>query len=103
MRYARLALLAACLATLLSGSALAQGSASLSAPQGLKPFLLRADESPLHTFPRTPSFSWNPVRAAARYEFQLAKSPYFDESSILYSTSLKSPAVTTTCRPSADG
>ena len=43
MRYARLALIAACAATLLSGSALAQGDASLSAPQGLKPFLLRAD------------------------------------------------------------
>ena len=94
MRYARLALIAACAATLLSGSALAQGEASLSAPQGLKPFLLRADESPRHAFPRTPSFSWAPVRGASRYEFQLAKSPDFDESSVLYSTSLKSPAVT---------
>ena len=34
------------------------------------------------------------MRGAARYEFQLAKSPDFDESSMLYSTSLKSPAVT---------
>ena len=94
MRYASLALIAACAATLLSGSALAQGEASLSAPQGLKPFLLRADEAPSHVFPRTPSFSWVPVRGATRYEFQLAKSPAFEDSSMLYATSLKSPAVT---------
>lgn len=94
MRYASLALIAACAATLLSGSALAQGEASPSAPQGLKPFLLRADEAPSHVFPRTPSFSWVPVRGAKRYEFQLAKSPGFEDSSMLYGTSLRSPAVT---------
>ena len=44
---------------------------------------------------RTPSFSWTPVRGAARYEFQLAKSPDFDESSIVCTRPpLKSPAVT---------
>jgi hypothetical protein len=94
MRYVRLALLATLAATLLSGSALAQGSKSLSAPQGLKPFLLRASEPAVRDFPRTPSFSWAPTRGALRYEFQLAKTPNFQEGSIFWaSSSLKSPAV----------
>lgn len=94
MRYVRLVLLAACAATLLSGSALAQGEGSLSAPQGLKPFLLRASEPAVRDFPRTPSFSWAPIRGASRYEFQLAKTSNFQDGTIFWaSSSLKSPAV----------
>ena len=94
MRTVRLALLAACAATLLSGSALAQGEASLAAPQALKPFLLRASEPVARDFPRTPSFSWKPVRGATRYEFQLSKTPIFQEGTIFWaSSSLKGPAV----------
>ena len=94
MRYARFALLAALAATLLSGSALAQGEKSLSAPQSLKPFLLRASEPAAHDFPRTPSFSWAPTRGAVRYEFQLAKTPNFQDGTLFWaSSSLKSPAV----------
>lgn len=93
MRYVRLALLTACAATLLSGSALAQGEKSLSAPQGLNPFLLRANEAPAREFSRTPSFSWSPVRGAVRYEFQLAKNVSFNESSIFWVTgSVRGPA-----------
>jgi hypothetical protein len=92
MRYIRLALLAACAATLVTGSAFAQGQA-LSTPQGLKPFLLRANEPAVHEFSRTPSFSWSPVRGAVRYEFQLAKNISFDESSIFWVTgSVRGPA-----------
>ena len=94
MRYARLALIAVCAATLLSGSALAQGEGSLSAPRDLKPFLLRASEPAARDFPRTPSFSWAPTRGATRYEFQLAKTPNFQQGTIFWaSSSLKSPAV----------
>lgn len=94
MRYVRLALLAVCAATLLSGSALAQGESSLTAPRGLKPFLLRASEPAVHDFPRTPSFSWAPIRGASRYEFQLAKTPNFQDGTIFWaSSSLKSPAL----------
>ena len=94
MRYVRLTLLAACAATLLSGSALAQGEKSLQAPQGLKPFLLRASEPAVRDFPRTPSFSWAPTRGASRYEFQLAKTPNFQDGTIFWaSSSLRSPAV----------
>ena len=66
--------------------------ASLSAPQGLKPFLLRADEAPATPSPAPPRSRGRRCAALRRYEFQLAKSPDFDESSMLYSTSLKSPA-----------
>ena len=92
MRIARL-VLPVCAALVLPSLALAQNSAQPKAPTDLKPFLLRAGESVAHVFPRTPSFSWVPVRGALRYDFQLAKSPGFEESSVLYATSLKSPAV----------
>ncbi len=50
-----------------------------AAPQGLKAFLLRADEPVKHEFARTPSFSWLPVRGAIRYEFELSTSKAFTE------------------------
>lgn len=68
--------------------------AAISAPTGLKPFLLRADEAPTRSFSRTPSFAWKPVRGAIRYEFELAtKSKFTDGSLIWTTTSLKSPTV----------
>jgi hypothetical protein len=67
--------------------------ATLGAPSGLKAFLLRANEQPAHVFSRTPSFGWNPVRGAKRYEFVLATSPTFAGNAILWDdTSLQSPA-----------
>ena len=64
------------------------------APQGLKGFLLRADEPATTTFSRTPSFAWNPVRGAKMYEFQLSTSSVFREGGIIYSAAdLKSPTV----------
>jgi hypothetical protein len=67
-------------------------NAALPAPGGLKPFLLRADEAPARTFPRTPSFAWQPVRGAQRYEFELStKSRFTDGSMIWRSESLKMP------------
>ena len=63
-----------------------------SAPDGLHGFLLRVDESPSDVFSRTPSFAWNPVAGAVRYEFQLSTSGAFRESGIVYSdTSLTTP------------
>jgi hypothetical protein len=56
-----------------------------AAPQGLKAFLLRTDERVKHEFDRTPSFAWRPVRGALRYEFELATSRSFTESSIVWS------------------
>jgi hypothetical protein len=59
-------------------------NAGLAAPTGLKPFLLRADEAPARTFPRTPSFAWKPVRGAVRYEFELATKRNFNESTMIW-------------------
>jgi hypothetical protein len=72
------ALLGAILAT--SASAGAPG-----APTGLKAFELRPNESPTHTFSRTPAFAWRPVRGASCYEFELATSRSFDGSSVFWS------------------
>ncbi len=93
MRLARLVLL--CLVALtLTGSVQARVAAAPAAPQGLKPFLLRADEAPKREFSRTPSFSWLPVRGAMRYEFELSKNEAFTEAGIVWSEEqLKAPAV----------
>jgi len=84
-------LAAVVLATLVFAPA---ANAALPAPTGLKPFLLRADEAPTHTFPRTPSFAWKPVRGAVRYEFELATKSRFTDGSMIWRTdALKSPTV----------
>jgi hypothetical protein len=67
-------------------------NAGVAAPSNLKPFLLRADEAPTHTFPRTPSFAWKPVRGAVRYEFELATKSKFTEGTMIWrSETLKVP------------
>ena len=71
-------------------------------PQGLKAFLLRTDEPVKHEFDRTPSFAWLPVRGAIRYEFELATSKSFTESSIVWSNAndeFVAPTTTTTTTP----
>ena len=92
MRIARLAVI--CLAALaLTGAVQARTAAAPAAPQGLKAFLLRADEQAGHEFSRTPSFAWLPVRGAIRYEFELAKNHAFNEGAIFWSDEkLKVPA-----------
>jgi hypothetical protein len=93
MRIVRLAVL--CLVALaVTGSVQARSLAAPSAPDGLKAFLLRADEPAKHEFSRTPSFAWLPVRGAIRYEFELSKNSEFTEAGIFWSDEkLKVPAV----------
>ncbi len=55
-------------------------------PTGLHAFLLRSNEVVTHTFSRTPSFGWNPVPGARRYQFELATGPTFSDNSIVWST-----------------
>jgi hypothetical protein len=67
--------------------------AAPAAPKNLKAFLLRANEQPAHVFARTPSFAWNPVRGAKRYQFVLATSPTFAGNAIVWDdSSLTGPA-----------
>jgi hypothetical protein len=77
--------------TLVAGSAFAKSGAA-AAPSDLRAFLLRANEPVVHEFPRTPAFSWRPVRGAVLYEFQLAKTPSFAEGSRFWSTWARTPA-----------
>ena len=86
MRAARLALVAVVLlGTLLTATASAREAAAPGAPNGLRGFSLRPNESTTHTFSRTPAFAWNPVRGASCYEFELATSRTFDGSSVFWS------------------
>jgi hypothetical protein len=92
----RLSLVASLVALSLVGSARAGGDpvpiGQPAAPQGVKAFLLRADEPSGHTFSRTPAFAWRPVRGAVRYEFELATSARFSDNAMLWSaTDLHSP------------
>ncbi|HZT92256.1 MAG TPA: hypothetical protein VFA05_09470 [Gaiellaceae bacterium] len=68
---------------------------SAAAPSGLRAFLLTPKEAPLQYYPRTPSFTWNPVaRRGGTYDFQLATSMTFADASLLDDeTGLKVPAV----------
>ena len=87
------------LALALSGVAEARIDRPAITPQGLKAFLLRSDEPVKHEFDRTPSFAWLPVRGALRYEFELATSRSFTESSIVWSNAndeFVEPTTTTT-------
>ncbi|HEX5450362.1 MAG TPA: hypothetical protein VFW85_09930 [Gaiellaceae bacterium] len=76
----------------LSGGAVGGG---VAAPAGLHAFLLTPAEAPLQYYPRTPSFSWNPVGTrGGSYEFQLATSRNFADSNVLFDyAGLKIPAV----------
>jgi hypothetical protein len=68
-----------------------------AAPAHLHGFLLRADEPVDNSFPRTPSFAWNPVPAAVRYQFQLSTSSAFRESGLIYTaTNLTTPVAAPT-------
>jgi hypothetical protein len=85
MRAARLAILLFAVLSAIAAAAPAKNAAPLGAPSGLRGFLLRPNEDITHTFARTPSFAWNPVRGAACYEFELATSRTFQQSSIVWS------------------
>src|SRR5437867_8471527 len=68
-----------------------------AAPAHLHGFLLRADEPVEDSFSRTPSFAWDPVPGAVRYQFQLATSSSFRESGLVFTaTNLTTPVAAPT-------
>ena len=97
MRPARLLILLAA-AFVLATTAGSARSAD-AAPTGLHGFLLRADEPAATSFPRTPSFAWNPVPGALHYEFQLSLGDAFRDNSVIYAddnaaTPVEAPGIT---------
>src|SRR5688572_24763969 len=86
------------LATLVS-SAGAMQSAAPAAPKGLHGFMLRPSEPETHVFSRTPAFAWAPARGAACYEFELATSQSFGESSLVWSNVSTDQHSGKHCRP----
>jgi hypothetical protein len=86
--------IAAALFAVLAVCGPADAHVAARAPQGLHGFVLRADEPIVHTFARTPSFGWNPVRGARAYQFELATTPRFTEGGTVWSANgLRTPAV----------
>jgi hypothetical protein len=81
MSLLRLALIpVAALALVAPGQA---ATTALKAPTGVHAFL--ADkQSGEPTFSRTPSFAWNPVHGAAKYELALSTSPLFASSGLVW-------------------
>src|SRR6266571_7870062 len=97
MRAARPLLLLAILLAL--GATAGTARSQATAPSGLHGFLLRADEAVTTNFARTPSFAWNPVPGAFRYQFQLSLSNTFRDNSVIYAdgtatTPVEAPPVT---------
>jgi hypothetical protein len=87
MRTSRLATVcvAVLAATLVSGAALAKDAKRPAPPKNLRGFLLKPNEPFTQVFPRTPAFSWAPVRGARCYEFELATSRRFASNSVVWS------------------
>lgn len=83
-----LRLLSVCLvsigALLIPSTAIAKQSKP-TPPKNLRGFLVKPSERVVHVFPRTPAFTWRPVRGALCYEFELATSKTFTESSLVWS------------------
>jgi hypothetical protein len=94
---ARVRCTAALLAVLALSGLAVSGSASArvaAGPQQMHGFLLRSDEPVVHTFSRTPSFAWSPIRGARTYEFELSTSKNFSDNAEVWSTNgLTTPAV----------
>ena len=92
MRHARILLF--CLALLVLAPSAGARPTPLRVPSGLHGFLLRANEPVTDSFPRTPSFAWNPVAGAVRYQFQLSTSSTFRENGLIWDANgLASPVV----------
>ena len=85
MRHLRFVILA--LAILAAAGATFAGAAAprSQTPKNLRAFLLRPDETGTHVFARTPAFAWSPVRGARCYEFELATSKTYSQSSLIWS------------------
>jgi len=99
MRISRLTVLLGILAVVAAGSLAGSSGAAVAAPTGLHGFLLVANELQTTTFHSTPSFAWNPVRGATRYELQLSTSATFRDNGHLYDaanfrTPVAAPAIT---------
>jgi hypothetical protein len=63
----------------------------LTPPTGVHGFLAEKTDDDA-SFSRTPSFAWNPVRGAAKYELALSTSPLFSSSGLVWNdASLTSP------------
>lgn len=83
MRYARLTNLLGLLAAIAAGSLAGASTAAVASPTGLHGFMLTANES-TSTFHQTPSFAWNPMSGAVRYELQISQTPTFQENGLYY-------------------
>jgi len=99
MPAARFVVLSLLLLAFLAGSAPAMESGPPAAPKSLHGFLLRPNEPVTHTFSRTPAFAWAPVRGASCYEFELATSRSFEESTMIWSNVSTDANSGKHCRP----
>jgi len=100
MRAARFATLSLVLVVTVLAVTAPAVPAGPSAPTSLRGFLLRPGESETHTFSRTPAFAWNPVRGASCYEFRLATSRSFDDSTVVWSNVVPGTSSGRACRSS---
>lgn len=72
-------------AAMLAPGALAVDAKKPGPPVNVRGFVLKPTEELTNVFSRTPAFTWQPVRGALCYEFELSTSQAFNESSIVWS------------------
>src|SRR5262245_38273060 len=85
MRHLRLAAIAVALFAVAGTAFAGAATHSQNLPRNLHGFMLRANESSTHVFPRTPAFAWSPVRGALCYEFELGTSRNFTQNTLIWS------------------
>ncbi len=90
----RARLLICALVALVLGAASGTARSDGGVPTNLHAFMLRADETPATTFSRTPSFAWNPVSGATKYQFQLSLASSFRDNAVVYANNdVPSPVI----------
>jgi hypothetical protein len=73
------------LMAMLASGALAKDAKKPGPPVNVRGFVLTPSEPPTNIFSRTPAFSWQPVRGALCYEFELSTAQGFNEASVIWS------------------
>lgn len=92
------------LMAMLASGAFAKDAKQPGPPTAVRGFVLTPAEKPTNVFSRTPAFTWQPVRGALCYEFELSTAKGFSEASVIWSNVQYGITSSKSCSPvAADG
>jgi hypothetical protein len=87
------------LAAMLASGALAKDAKKPGPPVGVRGFVVKPSEPLTRIFSRTPAFTWQPVRGALCYEFELSTSKGFNEAAVIWSNVRYGVSTEKACTP----